>query len=91
MRHADGPVVAASSEHQINEDFASIAEEISDLLTRLEKKPRLAPTPTETTRIDLARLPKDGEYLLGLDDKLSKPANAHEDLDSAKALVRECR
>lgn len=88
MRPADGCVVVASSEHQIDEDLASIAEEITDLLTRRGKTPRLASTLTETTRIDLACLPKVGEYLLGLDDDLSRPDDAREDLTSPGASPR---
>ena len=73
MHPADGCVVVVSSKHQIDEDLASIAEEIRDLLTRRGKTPRLASTLTETTRINLARLPKIGEYLLGLETSLPGP------------------
>jgi len=73
MRPADGRVVDASSKHQIDENLASIAEEIRDLLTRRGKTPRLASTLTETTRINLARLPKVGEYLLELETTLPGP------------------
>jgi hypothetical protein len=72
MRPADGRVVSAGNDHQIDKDFASIAEEISDLLTVRGKKPRRTANRSTSPKIDLTRLPAVCEHLLGREKELAQ-------------------
>lgn len=71
MRPADGREVAAGREYQINKDFASIAEEISDHLTVRGKKPRRAASRSTPLKTELSRLPVVGEHLLVREKELA--------------------
>ena len=71
MRPSDGRVVSAGNDHQIDEDFASIAEEIADLLTIRRKLARPKPSQVGVPTIDLIRLPAVGEHLLGREKELA--------------------
>ncbi len=79
MRSADGRVVSAGNDHEIDVDFASIAEEISDLLTVRRKIPRRAAGRADAPKIDLTRLPAVGEHLLGRETELSQLDDAWAD------------
>ncbi|MEM9629062.1 MAG: TIR domain-containing protein [Pseudomonadota bacterium] len=79
MRPADGRVVAAGNDYQIDHDFASIAEEISDLLEVGRKLARSKPSQVGVPAIDLIRLPAVGEHLLGRETELAQLDDAWAD------------
>jgi hypothetical protein len=72
MRPSDGREITADTDHQIDRDFAKVAEEIHDLVSVRKRLREPNTGSTSTPRIDLTRLPAVCEHLLGREKELAQ-------------------